>query len=561
MTEDSRFEALVCALPDGHPDPADVRESELFDSLDNRLKQAEREGPKSVDWPGVVRDAFTLLTTQSHDMTVACWLACALARAEGTAGLALGIMAVGHMVEHEWESAYPPLARIRQRRGILGWLATQLSRVVPEAPIPPGDEEAVLRAYDALNALDRQLDQVLPDAPSLRDVLGPLKILARDIRADREAAAASAVAEPAPSAPPAVEDNAPVEAPPPPPPPPPPPEPVVVPPPVNVAPQVPTPAAPRAPVHTPEPVVLDENAEAALHVFLTQNRSFALSLLERDPLNWQAWTVLLGGGWASLTFVPPADATGVTQIMPPATTRLDEFQALEQAGQWSELIQQLASFCSASGLFWLDGHYRMAQALTRLDQGGERGRMCAQSVQGAAQAGVARLSGLEQLSFQNGMVFASPATRQWLRPAAASAPAGAVQGDDPVSMAWAAAAECLQSGDVIAAVAKLGRSIGQAGSARDRFRLRLRLAGLLLDAKAGILAEALLAHLVDNARGLGLVEWEPALSSDLQLLRHRCAMSAEPATMPGDNARQALAELVLTDPAAALGLLQGRNGA
>src|SRR4051794_20926074 len=62
---------------------------------------------KVADWPGVVEQCAELLRHRTKDLRVAGWLADALARTQGFAGLADGLMLCARLCEEHWEGLHP----------------------------------------------------------------------------------------------------------------------------------------------------------------------------------------------------------------------------------------------------------------------------------------------------------------------------------------------------------------------------------------------------------------------------------------------------------------------
>ena len=105
---------------------------------------------QEADWPGVVRECSSSLTTASKDLQIAAWLVEGLARTEGFAGLRDGLRLIQELVSNHWEHLYPGVdpeageVDLPLRAKWVSWLGSKEFRAAvgslpisaPEAPEP-----------------------------------------------------------------------------------------------------------------------------------------------------------------------------------------------------------------------------------------------------------------------------------------------------------------------------------------------------------------------------------------------------------------------------------------
>lgn len=519
---DPRVQSALAALPDG-TDAASVRDGPSFETLETEMRKLEREGPAAVRWSEVVRGGQDLLATEGKDLGVAAWLAVALGTTEGMAGLATGLQILEGLVAQDWSAATP--TRPRARAGIFDWLVSHAARLVPDDPTPAELDEAV-RAEGALQRIDALLGDKLAgtDIP-LGELLRPLRTLSqrriRELEAAREPEVA--VVAPPPTSPP--------------------------------APAIPAVASPGV----PEIAVVPGNLDRTVSGLREAVRTTALALIGAELSEWRGYRLLRAVTWLSVTEPPPAAGSdGRTALMPPPATRLAEFDGA--AGRPADLVPALETFCSGSGLFWLDGQRRSAAALTAL---GPRYADCVREIAAGVLGLLERLPTLASLRFADGSAFADPATQAWLatlQPAAAPASADATD-TAPWAAAFVEARRTALDGHAEVALTRLAAGAAAAPDRRQWAFWRLAEARLCLETDNALIAHAIARHLGDEIDRYGLEAWEPGLAAEAAALLHRCLSLPAVATRMADAQAQAdaaFARVARLDPVAAARL--ARNG-
>jgi type VI secretion system protein VasJ len=509
--DDQRIGRTTAPLPADARDPAALRYEPEYEALEAEMGKLERSGPATVDWQEIARSSQEILATRSKDLSVATWLALALAHIEGQVGLAVGLAIVRSLVENFWDALFPK--RPRARAGALEWLITRLAREVPAEP-PPGSGPASLAALEELEALEKLLSEKLPDpSVSFGELLRPLQKLAE---AERRAEA-EAEQRKTPSAAPAA-------------------------------------AGTSAPPPAIELAAAGEDPERVFSVLREAVRTQALQLMEANLLESRAFRLLRAVTWIGVTSLPPAQ-NGRTALMAPPDTRVTEFEAMRGAGNQKDLVLALERFCSGSGLFWLNGQRLAANALATL---GPPAVECGRAVVAGTALLLERLPGLAELSFADGTPFADGATRAWIETSVLArsetrAQAAGTPADVPWQAALVAARRKMAEGEGKEALALLSEGASAAPSGRARFHWRLGTARLCLENGTAIVALPLLQHLARLIDAHGLDEWEPQLAAEAASLLHRCAAMPEIAKTIPDAEREeivrgAFARIARTDP-------------
>lgn len=517
---DPRVQSALAALPDG-TDAASLRDGPSFEALDTEMRKLERDGPLAVHWPDVVRQAQHLLAAEGKDLGVAAWLAVALGTTEGLAGLATGLEIFQGLVAQYWSMATP--TRPRARVGIFDWLVSRAARLVPDDP-PATDLDQAVRAEAALSRVDGLLVEKLPGTEfTLGELLRPLRALSqrrtRELDAERAEAAAAAVSV-TPASPPVAAPS--------------------------------TPAAPVAVSATAiDIVVVPGNADRTISAMRDAVRTTALALIAADLAEWRGFRLLRAITWLSVTEPPPAAGPdGRTALMPPPATRMAEFDAA--VSHPADLIPALETFCSGSGLFWLDGQRRSATALAAL---GPNYAECAREIAAGILGLLNRLPSLATLRFADGTPFADGATQAWLASIQPAAPVSAEPSEAaPWIAAFADARRTALAGDAEAALERLVAGTAAAPDRRQWAFWRLATARLCLETDNAAIAYSIARHLGDEIERSDLAAWEPGLAADAAGLLYRCLSLPTVASRFVDAPAQAdaaFAKLARLDPVAA----------
>lgn len=577
------------AMPAG----ADVRADARFDALHAELAKLASPGASGqVDWRAATHLAAELLRERGKDLLVGCYLAGALLQTGGAAGLRCGLEIVGDLVERHWDAMSPPVSRMRARRGALQWLVDRVDAMHDAGAAACGgacSAELVAQLRAAARRIDALLAERDDDAPTMRAVHAfaerlPVEVVEVVEVADEadvadvaetadtadtaetaetaEADAHGSTGEPAAEIAIAAAEQA------------------LIDPAGRAAPSTGTDTNANADAAR-QPAPLDEAAgrERALADALAQLHCVATAFAQADWADARGFQLRRVACWSSVCALPETDAeNGRTRIAAPSASIVGAAKNIDGDGEPVAAVRFAEAHAQAFPL-WLDLQRIAARALARAGGDGADAR---REVETAVRALLARLPGLDALTFADGTPFADDATRAWLgelgapvvaadavspsslplsprpsppersspmagEPARAPGDACGASADDAVDRACAFAA----SGQLDLALHAIQHAIDRATSAEQRLRARVRLCELARDHWPHEVPEAFARGVIEPIRRHDLLAWNPELALDglsaaYALLIRRDRESA--------HARTVLDEIASVDAARAMRL-------
>lgn len=283
--------------------------------------------------------------------------------------------------------------------------------------------------------------------------------------------------------------------------------------------------------------------------------------LRDQPGGWLAGHHLLKSvRWDTLTELPPLDAAGRTRLVPPKPDNKAHLKRLYLQKSWSELLEHTDTLM-AQGVnhLWLDVQWYAWQALGQLDSGTVRADILCRDLKGL----LARLPGLQSLTFNDGTPFADEVTQNWINekvqedlqswktePVTAT-----VYSNDDVLNLESEVLALADSDGIEAALSWLQTRAGYT-SARDQWLIRLLMARVTEQYGKNEMALHLLGELDGSARMLTLEHWTPELVFEvkarrLKLLRARAGRSEADKLRIQPEMESLLSGLVALDPARA----------
>lgn len=472
------------------PAGIDIRYEPEFETLQNEIdKLGSPTASGQVDWDRIVSTAAKILETQSKDLTVASYLAVGLVRTAGVDGLDQGLQVLKDLVEAFWDQLYPAKKRMRGRLGALTWwlekTETELQKLDIKKPLPA---DHVQRMLDNLKAIDGILVEKMPEPPVLR----PIQRLVERFEVEQ---AAPPEAAPKPDSQEAGRPAQQAE-----------PRPAKAPPPASK----PAPAA-----EAPESITNVQEAGRAVDAALQKIRQASAVLLTADLKKPLAYRLRRMAAWVKIDTLPPS-SDGATQIPPPPAQVLDAFSQLQEAGNTQAFIetaeQKLSQF-----VFWFDLNRMVAEGLTDLgaDHGRAHDMVCLETA-----AFLQRLPGIEALCFSDGMPFADPQTRQWLkglsRSGGSAQAAGSVDttanGDGPIRAKLQEAKAMARKKQLAEGVKLLQHHMRQCDSRSVRLRWRLAIIQVLLSVKKTKAALPHAEQVLQEIDDFRLEAWDPDLA-------------------------------------------------
>lgn len=498
-------------IPGSLPAGTDVRADPRFEALQEEIAKLTTPGAGLIDWNRTAQLGGVLLAERGKDLLVASYVGAAATQQAELPGLRVGLEIMADLVEHHWEGMSPPLARLRGRRNAVQWLLDRLEQWGQDPrweqcpPLPAALMQSLLAQTDRLDDALRTRDEESPSLRPLRQWLDRLPVEEPEpVAAPAPSISASSAAAPAP---------APQRA-------------------------AATPPAARAVAAPPPLAAPDGDLEQALGHALDHLNQLADLLMAADADDARAYRLSRFANWAGLQVLPPA-SDGRTHIPPPISQVVDAWARVNAPDADADDAVRFAEAQLPAFPLWLDLQALSASALARLGQAAAQ-----QEVETATRALLARLPGLEALSFASGMPFANGETLAWLaglggaESAAADPQTSTRDAKKGPEGAVAQARSLAANGELDAAVSLLQKTIDQTADATQALRLRTRLCMLLTEHLPGRVPSAFADELLTQVRRHALAQWDPALALE--------AVSAAYRILREDETRQ-------TDAAEALG--------
>lgn len=512
----------------------DVSYDERFDAVKNEVEKLQSISGGKVDWGSVASGADELLADKSKDFRVAVYYATAKAHLDGPEGLLDGLVLVHELSNAFWEAMYPALRRPKARGNLVGWFGDVVApQIEAFSPTPRHAELA-----QALDEVSRNLDAFLRD--KLADAYPGLGALRQAIRA----LVSRVPREPTPPPPPPPRAEHDTDS-------------------TALAQATSDAFAAPSAVELPSAGAI-ESSDDALRAMgecgLVLVRA-AETLRYADPADPQAYRVLRAGLWVAVAQSPMADG-GQTFVPPPELGLRERLEALAGASNWLALIHA-GEEIAAGHVLWLDPHRYVCAAMDQLGVAYEAAKA---AILREVASLVARAPDLPNLTFNDGTPMADEETRAWLESEVASAGgAGAANGagarprGSSIDRAIQDARQAASGGDLVGAIASLTKAIASASAPAERFKGKLGLARICLDAQHFMIARAQLEGLDRVADHHKLAEWDPGLCAELYgalFAAHRAAnqgIDAGPDAYARQNA--AFERLCQLDASAAIRLM------
>lgn len=509
-------------IPGDTPQGSDPKYETAYGVLQDEIRKLSSLSAGSIEWSTVVRSATEVLGTIAKDIPAATYLSIGLAHTEGLTGWARGTQVCADILAGYWETAFPPLARLRARSNSMDWWKERtlalLESWTSNAPCPWEDFAG---AQAALEALDAQMGERFPDQPPLYDVREALK----------RVPAQSPPAEPtAPTDSPAPSAETPSAA--------------------------PAPSASSAPAQHSTAINMPQSVQGLTEVYglLHQLAGETLNFLctpepAPDPLAWKIFYASLLG---KMTALPPAEG-GTTAIPAPDPTSLATCRSHLEAGRVLQGVSAAVAFAPACPL-WLDVQRCVAEGLTAA---GPEYAGALSVVRHECAGLLERLPNLDQLAFADGTPFADPATRSWLGSLNSGEGGDGQSAEETLAGAAVAKAGTLSAqGNPAGALEALEEAACAVHGKDNAVCLRLRVQQLRLLCRENRLALA--GNLADDISSAvdqyGLELWDAALALEVRQAVYTAFAALE--GTEGPRAREALRRVTRLSPAAALRLEQ-----
>ena len=538
----------------------------------NKLGSATQAEP--ISWAKVEEQAESILAGKSKDILIAAYLGVALQKRHGLRGLCDAMNLFSTLFSSFWETAFPPLNRLRRRTNAFEWWHERAYADVQalDESLPPLSDAFFHELLDALDRLDQLAGELMPDAMPLRDLREAIRRLpslppepaAQPASSDEEGQSGESAATAAPEAL-AEEKSAPESAAAPSVAPSSVPEPAALPE-KDVTPEKPAPSQPAetvapavssAPSQAPSAASESDDAKAARRAFVDASCRYAFLAHKDSAQDPQPWQILRIALWGGVTALPLAE-NGQTYLPAPDAVRLEALRNLLNSGKLVEAALG-AEDIFASSLFCLDAQALIDEALEKL---GTEFASAREVVREETRRFVRRLEGVETLSFMDGTPFASEKTRAWLQTLSQRTSSGgqasgngavpsfgaAAGSDDAVSGVMAEAERLFNDNLVVEALATLDRAQGTSLAVNMVFRVeQLR---LLCRAGESAVAVALARDLLEESDRRELETWDRARAVEVLTAVHDAFVLAR----DEEGAKAVHGRLSRLCPSAAVGL-------
>jgi type VI secretion system protein VasJ len=469
-----RMAPLIAPFPGANPAGADIQYEADFEAV-----KAEVDKLSSVDnlepaWGRIEQLGAGLLGEKGKDLRIVSWLTVAKVKNGSWKGFAESLVLFHALASQYWDTMYPEARRARARVNAIAWMADMVHATMEKKDVTLADADAVRTCDEVLNELDRIFAEKLADAYA-----GPGRL--RTLMRDKVAA-------------------------------------IPVPPPEPVPGQETTEAAPTPEQAAPAAPTTPEEVDGALLHNTEIIVGCANVLRAADPTNARAYALNRRGAWLMVNGSPPSDG-GRIVLDPPDPGMVAELEAMRSEARWAELLEA-AETKVPQYLFWLDAHRLVATAMDNLGPA----YAAAREVVGRDLAAyLASLPDVPNLAFNDGTPVADGVTQNWLAEelprwgtGGASVAAAAIsKEDEEIAARFEEAKKLVLEGKVADGLAIGVGLADRSADARLRFRARLSVGKMALDAAKHDLARGMLEHLLGEVERHGLETWEPAACATL----------------------------------------------
>lgn len=469
-------------IPGDRPEGADVRYEPEFEALTQEIAKLESPSAASaIDWNKVVQLSSGILEKRSKHLQAACYLHYGLLKTGEVQGFCLGMAIVRDLLEHFWETLFPPVKRMKGRKATLEWWEGKLSDFMSDLSPQTLKKDTRDTLMDHLGFIDEFLGAHMDDPP----LLLPLIRKTGDV----------------------LMEEAPVEAPTPAPPP----EPVL-----TAAPEPRTiqraesPAPDRKPAPTSVPNA-DLDPSALLEQGLLMAAKAASSLRNDNPALSLPYRLNRIAAWSTLDELPPATG-GKTMLPPPDEDIVTALAGLHQSGDWKALVDSSESRVRQF-LFWLDLSRYSARGMEQMGHP-EVSRV----IEMETTLFVRKLKGVETLAFSDGTPFADSETRTWLQEIRlfsstneAKSLGADSDGDIEQQLAETSdqAARLVREKKLDAALTLFQDHLSGTVPEKERFLWKLGLCQTLIDAQKIEIASPYMDDILDCITRFRLDRWDP----------------------------------------------------
>jgi len=455
-----------------------IRYEAEFEELQKEIeKLSSPSASGTVDWQRVQDLSIDILATKSKDLLVAVYLAVALFYNHKEDGLLKGTHLILDLLKNFWDCMFPPKKRIKGRVSILEWWRDKLEKSIENSAPLALPSSHYNQLLSDLEEIEKFLENNLKNGLS---ILTLKRILEKVVQVSD---AKDAIQE----QPVRQEDNKPQSA--------------------QLSSDQPT----------AKQIEFDniEGFNKTFNHILSDLKKTASRLMQLDFANPLAYKIWRSSIWLPILTLPTAN-NNQTKIPDPQSQIVSALQNLEDNREWKALVEMAESRLSQYP-FWLD--------LNRYSYVGLRGLgtdyiKAADVVHAETASLLLKLPGLLNLTFSNGLPFASHATVSWLNEIVAPSPAQEEIHDiektneegELKSDSLSKAKEFASSGNMLQAISIMQRAIDSSKTGRHRFSLLVGLVEMLGRSKDSTLVYAHCEDILSDIDRFCMEKWEPKLA-------------------------------------------------
>ncbi len=165
---------LLGKEPISHEQPAgsDMTDEDEFYELSTEIKKLQSpEGSKGFSWKKVSELAQSILGQHSKDLRAASYLTVAMIHLNKMDGFSVGLKIYSDLLEHFWETLYPPKKRIKGRMGAIGWWVEKteiaLEKITSDKDFEAVPYKKVREAEVYLKKIDELVGEYMEDGPMI----------------------------------------------------------------------------------------------------------------------------------------------------------------------------------------------------------------------------------------------------------------------------------------------------------------------------------------------------------------------------------------------------------
>jgi type VI secretion system protein VasJ len=494
------------------PTGTDVRYEPEFEKIHAEIdKLSSPSSSGGIDWQKVGETSAFILAEKSKDLLVGSYLAVSQIHTRQIEGLTVGLTVMHDLINEFWDTLFPPKKRMRGRLGAIEWWIEKTNSALKNIKPEPLADEKLKELNEALTRIDSTFKEYFPDPHNADQAdTHPLLIsIQRFIEVIPSLTEEKPTTDPLPPVeentvfePPATDERSQPEAPS---------EPETEPSRNTVKPETLSIAQKEIETEKDAQKIIDQGFQK-----LHQAASF---LLTDNPMNPVAYRYRRIASWSKVSVLPQHTGTK-TQIPPPAPYILQPLFDLSGDGNWSALLesaeQKLSQF-----IFWIDLNRFVAEALINL---GKAYQEAHEAVCQETAFFMHRLPGLDTLAFSDGMPFADPETKPWLKSIEFGTGSTVMEqiqvtgfdrdegGEDPMTETIEKARLLLKREKIVESITLIQQKVQNSFSQKEALSWRLVLCQILLDSKNKDMTLPHIEQILEDIESYRLETWDPQLA-------------------------------------------------